>query len=130
MNDLSGGEWLPETKSFFFQKGLGAGHAHAKIERQHPAPFSFQDVQRLVTFFTKAGNTVLDPFGGVGSTAKACALSGRMAVSIELSKQWHSLAMERLETEVGEGQSRGHKFILGDTRAVLPTLDEESFDLW
>src|SRR5688572_11172188 len=45
LNDLSGAEWLPETKSFFFQKGLGSKHPHAQIERQHPAPFSFQDVQ-------------------------------------------------------------------------------------
>ena len=53
LNDLTGREWLPETKSFFFQKGLGAKHPHAQIERQHPAPYSFQDVMRLITFSLK-----------------------------------------------------------------------------
>lgn len=48
LNDLTGSEWLPETKSFFFQKGLGAKHPHAQIERLHPAPYSFQDIGRLV----------------------------------------------------------------------------------
>ena len=43
LNDLTGKEWLPETKSYFYQKGLGAEHKDAQIERQHPAPFSFQD---------------------------------------------------------------------------------------
>lgn len=128
LNDLPGEEWLPETKSFFFQKGLGASHPHASIERQHPAPFSFQDVQRLVTFFTKAGCTVLDPFSGVGSTAKACALSGRKAIGIELSERWHQLAQERLELEVAIGESSRHDLILGDSRAVLPTLPADSVD--
>src|SRR5689334_10711532 len=39
LNDLVGREWIAETKSFWFQKGLGAGHDHAQIERQHPAPY-------------------------------------------------------------------------------------------
>jgi DNA modification methylase len=128
LNDLSGEEWLPETKRFFFQKGLGASHPHASIERQHPAPFSFQDVQRLVAFFTKAGGIVLDPFSGVGSTAKACALSGRRAIGIELSERWNDLAKERLELEVAVGESDRHQLILGDTRAVLPTIPADSVD--
>lgn len=128
LNDLNGSQWLPETKSFFYQKGLGAKHPHAQIERQHPAPFSFQDISHLVTFFTKKGMKVLDPFGGVGSTAKACELEGRVCTSIELQKKWHDLAIKRLETEVGEGTSKKHIFILGDTREKLKELDTCSFD--
>ena len=128
LNDLNGSQWLPETKSFFYQKGLGAKHPHAQIERQHPAPFSFQDISHLITFFTKKGMMVLDPFGGVGSTAKACELEGRVCTSIELQEKWHDLAVERLETEVGEGASRKHIFILGDTREELKKLGTCSFD--
>ena len=57
LNDLTAREWIPETKSFWYQKGLGAGHGPAEIERLHPAPFSYQDVARLVRFFTKAGDS-------------------------------------------------------------------------
>ena len=53
LNDLTASEWIQETISVFNQKGLGAGHEDTKIERQHPAPFSFQDVGRLIKFFTK-----------------------------------------------------------------------------
>lgn len=128
LNDLNGSQWLPETKSFFFQKGLGASHPDAQIERQHPAPFSFQDVGRLIAFFTKRGMQVLDPFGGVGSTAKACALAGRVCTSIELQPRWHALALQRLEQEVGPGASQQHTFILGDAREELKRLGDSTFD--
>lgn len=128
LNDLTGKEWLPETKSFFYQKGLGADSPDARIERQHPAPFSFQDIARLVRFFTKHGMRVLDPFGGVGSTAKACEVEGRTCTSIELSERWHDLAVERLETEVGKGTSKHHSFINGDACVVLKELPSDSFD--
>lgn len=128
LNDLNGSQWLPETKSFFYQKGLGAKHPHAQIERQHPAPFSYQDIEHLITFFTKKGMKVLDPFGGVGSTAKACELEGRFCTSIELQKKWNDLAIKRLEIEVGEGTSKKHEFILGDTREILKIFDDNLFD--
>ena len=128
LNDLTGKEWLPETKSYFFQKGLGADHEDALIERQHPAPFSFQDIEKLILFFTKKGMQVLDPFGGVGSTAKACDLTNRTCTSIELSSKYHNLSILRLEKEVGEGASKRHVFINGDSREVLPSFASNSFD--
>lgn len=128
LNDLNGSQWLPETKSFFYQKGLGSKHPHAQIERQHPAPYSFQDVAHLITFFTKKGMRVLDPFGGVGSTAKACELEGRLCTSIELQPKWRDLAVQRLEFEVGEGTSEKHDFILGDSREELQRFANNTFD--
>lgn len=128
LNDMTGKEWLPETKSYLYQKGLGASHPDAQIEKLHPAPYSFQDIGHLVRFFTKKGMTVLDPFGGVGSTAKACEVDGRKCISIELSPVWHELSIKRLETEVGEGTSRNHIFINGDSCEELKKLETDSVD--
>lgn len=128
LNDLTGKDWLPETKSFFYQKGLGANHPEAQIEKLHPAPFSFQDIGHLIRFFTKTGMMVLDPFGGVGSTAKACEVDGRICTSIELSPRWHELSIQRLETEVGQGTSQKHIFINGDSCEELLKLNAESID--
>lgn len=130
LNELTAREWIAETKSFSFQKGLGASHAHAEIERLHPAPFSFQDVGRLIRFFTKSGDSVLDPFVGVGSTLKACALLGRRGVGIELMPTWADLARLRLEREI-EGfdalLAQEQEIIQGDVRAVLPDLEDDAF---
>jgi len=129
LNDLTGAEWIPETKSYMMQKGLGANHPDAQIEKLHPAPYSFQDIERLILFFTKKGMSVLDPFGGIGSTAKACELTGRKCISIELSPKYHELSVLRLEKEVGQGASLNHTFINGDSCQILPTLENNSVDM-
>lgn len=130
LNDLTAREWIPETISVWNQRGLGAGHPDAKIERQHPAPFSFTDVGRLIRFFTKTGETVLDPFVGVGSTLKACAIDGRNGIGIELNPDFAELSRQRLETEVRDMFSTvdGQTILEGDARDHLLTLEDESVD--
>lgn len=132
LNDLTAKEWVPETVSVWTQRGLGNGHEHAKIERQHPAPFSFQDVSRLVRFFSKKGELILDPFAGVGSTLKAAALEQRRGIGIELNKRYAALAKLRLKTEVPrdvETVCLDQKILRGDARQVLPKLDAKSVKL-
>lgn len=130
LNELTATEWLPETVSVWVQKGLGASHPDAQIERQHPAPFSFTDVARLIRFFTKRNAVVLDPFVGVGSTLKACALQGRLGIGIELNSKYVELARERLKRELPHniGSKHNQRIIQGDTREVLPKLLENSID--
>ncbi|PRX38902.1 excisionase family DNA binding protein [Planifilum fimeticola] len=122
LNDLSGKEWIAETKTVWFQKGLGSSHPEAQIERLHPAPFSYQDVARLIRFFTKQGQRVLDPFVGVGSTLKAAVLNGRDAVGIEIVEKWVELSHKRMETEVGERATGTYKVIHGDSTIEIPRL--------
>ncbi len=129
LNDLTAKEWIPETVSVWTQRGLGRGHEHAQIERQHPAPFSFQDVARLIRFFTKSGETVLDPFVGVGSTLKAAAMEGRKGVGIELNAKYAKLARLRLKTELAGGAGDGQDVVRGDARAIIPGLAANSIKL-
>jgi DNA modification methylase len=130
LNDLTSREWLPETISVWTQRGLGANHAEARIERQHPAPFSFTDVSRLVRFFTKRGGVVLDPFVGVGSTLKACALEGRKGIGFELNPKYAKLAEKRLETEISDlwSNQNPQKVLTGDARALVADLADNSLD--
>jgi DNA modification methylase len=130
LNELTAMEWLPETVSVWVQKGLGALHPDAQIERQHPATFSFTDVARLIKFFTKRNAVVLDPFVGVGSTLKACALHERIGIGIELNPRYIQLTHERLLRELPNHIASNHRqrVIQGDARVVLPQLRENSVD--
>ena len=88
LNSLTGKDWIKLTKSFWFQTGLGKGHNDTRIEREHPAPFSYKDIQKLIAMFTQPGMTTLDPFCGVASTLKASALLNRNTIGIEISSRW------------------------------------------
>ena len=130
LNDLTAAEWIPETISVWTQKGLGANHPDAQIEKLHPAPFSFTDVSRLVRFFTKKGQVVLDPFVGIGSTLKACALEERNGIGFELSHKYAELAKTRLAKEVNTlfAQTLTQDVREGDARVLAKQLDENSID--
>ena len=131
LNDLTAKEWIPETVSVWVQRGLGKDHEHAQIEKQHPAPFSFQDIARLIRFFTKSGETVLDPFVGIGSTLKAAAVEGRKGIGIELNSKYVKLARTRLKSELNGGPRicRNQKVIRGDARTKIPKLAANSVRL-
>lgn len=124
LNDLDGREWLPLSKSVWLQRGLGRDHEEAYYERLHPAPFSFTDVAKLIRFFSKPGETVLDPFAGVASTLKACAVTSRAGIGIELSPAWARLGRERLKKEVGA--THGQRLLTGDARVVMNRLPRDS----
>jgi DNA modification methylase len=126
LNDLTAKEWLPETISVYVQKGLGAGHNDAKIEKLHPAPYSFQDVARLIRFFTKKGDTVFDPFLGVASTLKAAAIERRKGIGIELVEKFYDLSLERLKSEVDDSSEQ--TVIHGDSLKEIKKLEDNSID--
>lgn len=127
LNDLSSKEWIQETKSFFYQKGLGAGSPEAKYEKMHPAPFSFTDIIKLIRFFTKKNNKVLDPFLGVGSSIKACVETGREGFGVELSPKWCEITKQRLLKESNYQLDKKH-LICGDSRKLKEYFDKNSFD--
>lgn len=131
LNELTAKEWLSESVSVWNQKGLGAGHAEAVIEKMHPAPYSYTDVARVIRMFTKPGQTVLDPFVGVGSTLKAAALEGRNGIGFELYPDFAKLAKLRMTQEVPAEvlEVNPQTVMQGDSRKLAKKLEKDSIDL-
>ncbi len=121
LNELSNKEWMIETKSVWFSKPP----QRDKLKSQHPATFAESDVARLINFFTKPGETVLDPFVGSGSTLIACAQTNRIGTGIELIEYWATIAQQRLENEM---PNSNQTILTGDSREILPGIPSESFD--
>jgi site-specific DNA-methyltransferase (adenine-specific) len=71
----------------------------ASLQNGHPAPFPAELAQRLIRMFSFAGDTVLDPFAGSGSTAVAALRAGRSSISIEIESTYSSQIFERLQHE-------------------------------
>ena len=64
--------------------------------RGHPAPYPVALAERLIKMFSFAGDAVLDPFSGTGTTAIAALNTGRNSVSNELEPTYHRMAEQRL----------------------------------
>lgn len=64
----------------------------------HPAQFPVELVDRLVLALSNENDTVLDPFGGVGSTLISAVKNNRYAISIDLEEKYSRVAKERLES--------------------------------
>jgi site-specific DNA-methyltransferase (adenine-specific) len=64
----------------------------------HPAPFPVELASRLIRMFSFAGDTVLDPFAGSGTTAVGAAGLGRLSISVELVPEYVETIERRLAT--------------------------------
>lgn len=63
----------------------------------HPSQFPIELVERLVLALTNEGDTVFDPFMGVGSALIAAVLHNRKAVGVDKERQYTDLAFKRVE---------------------------------
>ena len=150
LNELSGEEWLYFTKSVLttaYPSELG--HALRKAHGANKPP---RLMARLIEFFTKTGELVLDPFAGVGGTLLGAAIARgpRRALGIELDERWveiyddvvaglsaeHDGAGPRIaELENADPGPRrtfdpsGLELRVGDAMAILPTLEDASIDM-
>lgn len=65
----------------------------------HPAPYPVELAERLIRMFSFAGDTILDPFVGTGSTAIAALRTGRNSVGADIEGAYLESAYENLATE-------------------------------
>ena len=149
LNELSGEEWLYFTKSVWttaYPSELG--HDRRKAHGANKPP---RLMARLIEFFTRSGELVLDPFAGVGGTLLGAAIARgpRRALGIELDPRWAAVYAETVAALTAERDGMGPQLVdlgatdpggvrsfdpsgcelrVGDTRAILPMLDADSID--
>ncbi len=62
----------------------------------HPSQFPIELVERLVLALTNEGDTLLDPFAGVGSSLVAGTLHGRSVIGIDKERGYTDIAYKRI----------------------------------
>src|SRR5262245_43318857 len=149
LNELSGEEWLYFTKSVLttaYPSELG--HALRKAHGANKPP---RLMARLIEFFTKTGELVLDPFAGVGGTLLGAAIARgpRRALGIELAPRWAEVYARVVAAASAERDGKGPELAdlgsndpggprgfdpsgcelrVGDALRILPTLHDASVD--
>lgn len=143
LNELTGEEWLYFTKSLWttaYPSELG--HAARKAHGANKPP---RLMARLIEFFTKPGELVLDPFAGVGGTLLGAAIcrSPRRALGFEIDQRWadvyESVVSECASTtlsDLGTSDPGGprtfcpsdSRLVVGDAVDLLAGLEPASVD--
>lgn len=83
-----------------------------KAQENHLCPLQFDVIERLIDRYSNPGDLILDPFGGIGSTAYQAMKMGRKAYTIELSPAYFQFAV-------------GYCEMIDESKIEVPTL----FDL-
>jgi modification methylase len=79
-----------------WQRSVWADLPGASTRGGHPAPYPIELADRLIRLFSFAGDTVLDPFAGTGSTSQAAIMSGRNSIATEIEPAYVECARQRI----------------------------------
>ena len=79
----------------------------ASTRNGHPAPYPPQLAERLIRMFSFAGDTVLDPFSGTGSTAIAAVASGRNSINVEIDTGYVKIAADNIQKTIAQRRDTG-----------------------
>ncbi len=150
LNELGGDEWLYFTKSLLttaYPSELG--HTARKAHGANKPP---RLMARLIEFFTKRDELVLDPFAGVGGTLLGAAIcrSPRRALGFEIEPRWAEVYRSVVSaaeaenegtgpvlTDLGDNDPGGPRRFdpagcrpqVGDAMTLVRDLDDASIDL-
>ena len=133
LNELSGKDWIKFTKSWFVHRPEPRGDRKIR----HPASFPESLVKDFISFFTKKGELVVDPFLGTGSTLVAALETGRSGIGFEIVKKYADISRERVKdllirdrnSRATESGSPGTRIITADSSKLSKTWREKGFAL-
>jgi site-specific DNA-methyltransferase (adenine-specific) len=90
----------------------------SSTRKGHPAPFPVELAERLIKMFSFAGDTILDPFMGVGSTSVAAIRAGRNSIGNELEPVYFEQARDAVKKAAAVqrqvGATRAEVFLVGE----------------
>jgi DNA modification methylase len=133
LNELSGKDWIKFTKSWFVHRPEPRGDRKIR----HPASFPESLVKDFISFFTKKGELVVDPFLGTGSTLVAALETGRSGIGFEIVKKYANISRERVKdvlirdrvSRATESGSSWTRIITADSSKLSKTWREKGFAL-
>lgn len=97
-------------------------------DKRHPAIFPKELAEKVITYYSFKNDVILDPFGGIGTTAKAAAGLGRRFVSIECVGEYMEAAREDLDNmKVSEAPV---VYEYRDCSALTDAKGDDRYDLY
>jgi site-specific DNA-methyltransferase (adenine-specific) len=93
---------------------------HSKRRDPHPCQLPIPLLERLILMTTDAGDVVLDPFLGTGTTAIAAKRLQRQYIGIELDPLYAQVAQQKVAAETHPTTHEGYpvSLYLGEIRSI------------
>lgn len=110
--DVTNDEWIEFARPVWYgireNDTLQYTTARDPEDERHICPLQLEFIERCVRLWSNRGETVLDPFNGIGSTGHVALKNGRQYVGIELKPSYYRIAAKNLRN--------------AETNAAAPTL--------
>lgn len=104
------------TDVWLFPKVTSGANRSSKERTVHPAQFPLAVIERIIKACSNAGDVVLDPFMGSGSTAEAALRNKRAVLGFEIDPKYIQVTSQRLDHYFD--QTSVEQQVLFDLRAI------------
>lgn len=135
-NDLTPSEWASLSKNvinedeIFNQVWKDLSSPRNKYQLEHGAVYPVKLAERLIKMYSSEGDSVFDPFLGIGSTLIAAHHHGRHGIGIELNPRFAAVAQNWLDDVQGLFWSDAiYKIVNDDCRNMLQHVRKDKIQL-
>lgn len=98
--DVSNDEWIEWARPVWLgireSDTLQAAPAREDEDERHLAPLQLGFIERVIRLYSNPGETVLTPFGGIGSELYVAVKNGRRAIGCELKPSYWRVGVQNL----------------------------------
>lgn len=100
-DEVNNEDWIEWARPIWYgireSATLNAAEAREEKDERHIAALQLETIKRCVLLWSNAGELVLDPFTGIGSTGYVAVQHGRHFVGIELKRSYYEAAVRNIE---------------------------------
>jgi DNA modification methylase len=98
---ISNDEWIEWARPIWYgireSDTLSVAEAREQQDERHICPLQLGTIERCIRLWSNTGETVLDPFNGIGSVGYVAIQHGRRYLGVELKPSYYAAAVKNLE---------------------------------
>lgn len=99
--DIDNNQWIEWARPIWYgikeSDTLNVVEARSNDDERHIAPLQLGTIERCIRLWSNPGETVLSPFGGIGSEPYQAVKLGRKAIAIELKPEYFAVLVKNME---------------------------------
>lgn len=100
-DEVSNDDWIEWARPIWYgireSATLNAAEAREQADERHIAALQLETVRRCILLWSNAGDIVLDPFTGIGTTGYVAVQNGRRFIGCELKRSYYEAACRNID---------------------------------